>query len=91
MGTISDINGFYSLTVISSSKSLVFSFVGMKSMEVSITAGNKIDVTLEPEVIGVDEVVVTALGITREKKSLGYATQEVKGDLVNGVKKLELC
>jgi len=86
MGTISDLNGLYSLTIPTTAKTLVFSFVGMRSLEVAVTTATKIDVTLVPEIIGVDEVVVTALGITREKKSLGYATQEVKGDLVNGVK-----
>jgi len=86
MGTTSDVNGLYSLTIPTSAKTLVFSFVGMKRMEVDLTAGSKIDVTLMPETIGVDEVVVTALGISREKKSLGYATQEVKGEIVNSVK-----
>lgn len=85
-GTITNINGEYSISIPPASKTLVFSFVGMKSQEVPVTAANKVDVTLVSEVIGVDEVVVTALGITREKKSLGYATQEVKGDMVNAVK-----
>ena len=45
-----------------------------------------IDCTLESDVVGLNEVVVTALGISREKKSLGYATQEVAGDVISTVK-----
>jgi outer membrane receptor protein involved in Fe transport len=41
---------------------------------------------MEPEILGLSEVVVTALGISRTKKSLGYATQEVKGEAVSTVK-----
>jgi TonB-dependent SusC/RagA subfamily outer membrane receptor len=66
--------------------SLVFTFVGMKVKEAPLGESNVVNVQLEPEVIGVNEVVVTALGISREKKSLGYAVQEVSGDDVNMVK-----
>ena len=85
-GTITNLNGGYSISIPMSAKTMVFSFIGMKSQEIALTAATKIDVTLTPEAISVNEVVVTALGITREKKSLGYATQEVKGEIVNSVK-----
>ncbi|MGE4287050.1 MAG: SusC/RagA family TonB-linked outer membrane protein [Salinivirgaceae bacterium] len=86
VGTITNINGQYSLDVPADAQALVFSFVGMKTTEQLIGGRSVIDVVLEPEVIGVDEVVVTALGISREKKSLGYAVQEVQGDEVNNAK-----
>lgn len=85
-GTITDVNGNYTISLPNQAKMLVFSFVGMSTREIGITSSDKLNVVLSPSVIGVDEVVVTALGITREKKSLGYATQEVKGDLINSVK-----
>ena len=45
-----------------------------------------IDVILQSDLVGLSEVVVTALGISRQKKSLGYATQQVNGDAVSTVK-----
>ncbi|OFX64235.1 MAG: SusC/RagA family TonB-linked outer membrane protein [Bacteroidetes bacterium GWC2_40_13] len=80
VGTITNINGQYSLGVSADAQTLVYSFVGMKTQEVAIGATNVIDVVLEPEVIGVDEVVVTALGIKRSEKALGYATQALGGE-----------
>ncbi len=80
MGTTTNIDGEYDFSVTDDAKILIFSFVGMKTQEVVIAGRSSIFVVLEPEAIGMDEVVVTALGITREKKSLGYATQEVKGE-----------
>ena len=80
IGTITNGDGIYSVTVPESAKMLVFSFVGMITQEVTITPGARIDVVLNPNVIGVDEVVVTAMGISREKKSLTYSATEVKSD-----------
>ena len=77
IGAITDIDGNYSINVSPSHKTLVFSYVSMKTTEVSIGTQSTINVVLEPDVVQIDEVVVTALGISREKKSLGYATQEV--------------
>jgi hypothetical protein len=79
-GVTTNLDGQYSINVPGTSSVLVFSFVGMQSQE--ITVGNKaeINVTLAPSTIGVDEVVVTALGIKREKKALGYSVGEVKGE-----------
>jgi outer membrane cobalamin receptor len=55
----------------------------MKVKEVALGASNTIDVVMEPEVVGVDEVVVTALGIKRSEKALGYSTQGVGSDELN--------
>lgn len=85
-GTVTDVNGKYALTVPDGYDELIFSFVGMLTKEEKIGGRALIDVTLEEDVVGLDEVVVTALGVSREKKSLGYATQEVSGDDINTVK-----
>jgi TonB-linked SusC/RagA family outer membrane protein len=85
-GIITGIDGKYSLSIPQNATILVFSFVGMKTQEVGISGRNIIDVVMEPDVLDLAEVVVTALGISREKKSLGYATQEVKGDVISSVK-----
>jgi TonB-linked SusC/RagA family outer membrane protein len=79
IGTATDADGMYELTI-PSGATLVFSSVGMKSQEIAVGNQTTIDVVLEADVLGLEEVVVTALGITREKKALGYAVQEVKGD-----------
>jgi len=84
-GTQSDFDGNYSITA-KSGDVLVFSYLGLKTQEVPVSASNTINVTMQEDAALLDEVVVTALGIKREKKSLGYATQEVKGDAVSAVK-----
>ena len=86
IGTITDNLGNFALNIPISATHLIVSFVGMKSVEVEIGIQKVINVTLEPDVKNIEGVVVTALGISREKKSLGYATQEVKGDALSTVK-----
>jgi len=78
-GTVTDINGKFSLSA-PANATLIFSFVGMKTKELAIGTQRKIDVALASSTIGVDEVVVTALGISREKKSLAYSVSEVKSE-----------
>lgn len=83
LGTITDMDGVFRMKVPQDAKTLVFSFVGMTTQEVAIGAQTNINVKLTSENIAVDEVVVTALGISREKKSLGYSVQQVGGEDVN--------
>jgi len=83
LGTITDMDGVFRLKVPQDAKALVFSFVGMASQEVAIGTQTQINVKLVSENISVDEVVVTALGISREKKSLGYSVQQVGGEEIN--------
>ena len=80
MGTATESDGMYSLQVAEDAQTLVFSFVGMETKEVPIEDRTVINVELTPELVGLDEVVVTALGVSRERKSLGYAVQEVASD-----------
>ena len=79
-GTITDAEGKYTLKIPGQNVTLVFSFVGYKTQE--IIAGNKrvIDVVLQENVKKLGEVVVTALGITRQEKSLGFSVGKVKGN-----------
>ncbi len=79
IGTVTNIDGEYSLKAPEDAETLVFSFVGMEQQEVAISGSLKIDVTMQAQTIGVDEVVVTALGIRKEAKALGYSVQEVDG------------
>ena len=78
IGIVTDVDGVFSLEVPASAKTLVISYLGMKTQEVAIKDGLKI--ILESDLHSLDEVVVTAMGLNREKKSLGYAIQEVKSD-----------
>ena len=78
-GTVTDAYGKYTLSVPAGNNQLIFSFIGMRVKEANIDGRAVIDVALEEDVVGLDEVVVTALGISREKKSLGYSTQEATG------------
>lgn len=78
-GTVTDMDGKFSLSAPVNS-TLTFSFVGMQTKEVAIGNMKKVEVTMVSNTIGVDEVVVTALGISREKKSLAYSVSEVKGN-----------
>ncbi|MHC1708301.1 MAG: SusC/RagA family TonB-linked outer membrane protein [Bacteroidales bacterium] len=86
IGTSTDVDGKYSLSVPTATKYLVFSFIGMTTKEIEIGDRKVVDAVLEPTQIQVEGIVVTALGITREKKSLGYATQEVSGEIIQKVK-----
>nr|WP_321452133.1 SusC/RagA family TonB-linked outer membrane protein [uncultured Carboxylicivirga sp.] len=80
MGTVTRIDGTYNLTIPTSATTLVFSFIGMITNEVTIQGETKVDIIMKSDAIGMDEVVVTALGIKRERKALGYAVQDVEAD-----------
>lgn len=86
IGTLTDVNGVYTVQAPASAKELVFNFVGMKAVTEPINGRTTIDIVMVTDMLGLDEVVVTALGITREKKALGYAVQEVSGDKVSATK-----
>lgn len=76
-GTVTDIDGKYSVKVSATATQIQFSSMGMKTMVVKLGASNSVDLTMEPDAKKLNEVVVTANAITREKRSLGYATQQV--------------
>ncbi|OEJ99289.1 SusC/RagA family TonB-linked outer membrane protein [Flavivirga aquatica] len=80
-GTSSDFDGKYSISA-KQGATLVFSFVGYTTQEVPIGASNTLNVTLTEDAESLEEIVVTAQGIKREKKSLGYAVSTVKQESI---------
>jgi TonB-linked outer membrane protein, SusC/RagA family len=79
IGAISDIDGNYRLANVSPETTLVFSFVGMKSQEVKLGGRTKVNVTLEEEAIGIDEVVAIGYG-TQKKGEVTSAVASVKSE-----------
>ena len=86
IGTVTDIDGNFALGVEPTHLTLVFQYVGMKTYEAEIGQSVTFNITMETDALLMEEVVVTALGISREKKSLGYAVQELDGSAVSEVK-----
>jgi len=80
VGTITDANGSFSLSVPENGKTLVITFVGLKTKEISVGTTTDFKVKMESAVTEMKEVTITAIGLPREKKSLGYASQTVKSD-----------
>ncbi|MGQ7871338.1 SusC/RagA family TonB-linked outer membrane protein [Sunxiuqinia sp. sy24] len=76
-GTVSDLDGNYTIENVPGDGVLVFSFVGMRTHEIVVDNRGNINLVMEEEAIGVGEVVVTALGIRRDKKALGYSVAEI--------------
>ena len=79
IGTITDFNGKYSIDVSNNASTLVFSFVGMKTQEIAIAGKTTINVVMKTGAVSINEVVVTALGIKRSEKTIGYAATSVEG------------
>ncbi|MEL6926269.1 MAG: TonB-dependent receptor plug domain-containing protein, partial [Bacteroidota bacterium] len=79
-GTSTDIDGKYTVNVPDGSNTLVFSYTGYSTQEVEIGTSNVVDVTMTFDVLKIDEVVVTASGIERQKKDLGYSITTIGGE-----------
>ena len=84
-GTITDADGKYSVTSADNNGTLVFSYIGFVTQEVSIGGRSNIDVSLVVSTEALNEVVVTAIGIERSEQSLGYSVGKVKGDDITHV------
>jgi TonB-linked SusC/RagA family outer membrane protein len=84
-GVITDLDGNYKIAIPNAQSVLVISFIGMVTQEIAVDGKSVINVTLVSSTIGVEEVVVTALGIKRDKKALGYSVGEVKSDQMDRV------
>ncbi len=80
-GTVSDVNGNYSINIPegTADPTLVFSYIGYATREVLVENQSQISLTLSVDTKTLEDVVVTALGVERETKALGYATQSVEG------------
>ncbi|MDR1504621.1 MAG: TonB-dependent receptor plug domain-containing protein, partial [Prevotella sp.] len=78
-GTMTDGSGKYAITVRDNNQVLNFSYIGFKPLSVP-AKNNVIDVTMEEDAQMMDEVVVTAMGIKKERKALGYSVQDINAD-----------
>ena len=88
-GTITDIDGRFTLEVPANS-TLSISYIGYKNQEIRITSSKPLTIKLQDDAEVLDEVVVTALGIKREEKALGYAVQKVSGDQLTTIKSVDV-
>lgn len=82
VGTFTDVDGKYEIEVPDNSRTLVFSYTGFQTQEVELGASNVVDVTLSAGQV-LEEVVVTALGVTRYKNELAYSAQKVDGEEIS--------
>jgi len=83
IGVISDANGRYSIDVPSAKAVLLFSYVGYLLEKIDVSGQPVIDVKLTPDIQKLQEIVVTAMGIKREKKALSYASQQISQDEIS--------
>lgn len=84
-GTISDVNGGYTLVIPDDTRItgvLTFSYIGYKNTEVKVDNRSRIDVMLETDLKALDELVVTAFGIEKEKRSISYSSQKIEGEAI---------
>jgi TonB-linked SusC/RagA family outer membrane protein len=89
-GTQSDMNGNYSINV-PDNATLVFSFLGYDTQEIAVGGKTTINVTLSEAAKNLNEVVVTALGIKKEERKIGYSATTVGGDDINKVKETNVA
>ncbi|MGQ9818343.1 MAG: SusC/RagA family TonB-linked outer membrane protein [Candidatus Kapaibacteriales bacterium] len=83
VGTITKNDGTFTIKLPFNAKTLVFRRVGMKTQEVSVVGKDYFTITLAEDKLLTEEVVVTAIGLERERKSIGYALEEVSGRIVS--------
>lgn len=88
-GTSTDADGKYEINV-AENAILVFSFTGYVTQQVQVAGRDVIDVQLEPRLLELEDVVVTAFGIEREKKALGYSVTEVSGSDLTKAREVNL-
>lgn len=80
LGTASDVNGNYKLNISGNNTVLIFSFIGYTTLEIPVGTRNVVNVALSPEARRLEEVVVTALGVKREKREIGYSSEKINSD-----------
>lgn len=90
-GTVSDIDGMFNLSVPQKGATLLVTFIGYENSTVEVREKSQLRIVMVPVAEQLNEVVVTALGIKREKKALGYAMQEVKTDALTENKSLSIA
>lgn len=90
IGSITDVDGHFSLNVPDNAM-LVISYIGYKTSELPIGSKTNFAIVIEEDTEVLEEVVVTALGIKRSEKGLGYSVQKVDGEKLNTVKNVDLA
>ncbi|WKN43371.1 SusC/RagA family TonB-linked outer membrane protein [Tunicatimonas pelagia] len=80
VGTVTNVDGNYSIAIQGDNPVLIFSSVGYEAQTVEITNQSTVNISMAPDTRQLGEVVVTAFGVEKEKKSLGYAVQDVSGE-----------
>jgi TonB-linked SusC/RagA family outer membrane protein len=81
-GTVTDIDGMYSIEVPNQNSVLIFSFIGFDKKTLKVGTSTKLDVILAASASDLDEVIVTAFGISQDKKALGYAAQSIDSEAI---------
>ena len=79
-GTVTSLDGSYELRVAEVSARIVFSYIGYETQRIPLEGRTRIDVVLQEGAQALQEVIVAALGVEKEKKAIGYAAQEIAGD-----------
>jgi TonB-linked outer membrane protein, SusC/RagA family len=90
LGVISGADGTFSLNIRGKNDILSFSYIGYASQEIVVGEKRDFQITLYESALMMDEVVVTALGIRREEKALGYSVQKLSGDAIQTVKGVDV-
>ncbi|WP_229213719.1 SusC/RagA family TonB-linked outer membrane protein [Dyadobacter psychrotolerans] len=90
-GSATDVDGKYEIAVDDDKALLVFSFVGYVRQEVLVGNKSEVNITLLEDTQNLSEVVVTALGIKRDKRALGYSVQEIGGEAISTAKEANLA
>lgn len=80
VGTATDVDGAYSVEVAGAADILVFSYIGYQTQEIEVGSQTRIDIAMSDNAETLNEVVVTALGLTRQEKSLGFSVERVEGE-----------
>ncbi len=86
IGTVTDLDGNYSLSGLSDQTELVFTFVGFETIEMRLGRRQRLDVAMVETVSELEEVVVTALGIKRQRREIGYSTETIEADVLTGAR-----
>ena len=88
-GTTTDVDGNFSISVPQNVKTLRFSYVGMTTVELPVKSSMSVSLSVNDQVL--DDVVVTAQGLTRKEKSIGYAAQKLKGEDLSVARQLDFA
>lgn len=81
-GTVTDVYGQYTLKGVTPDNIIEFSFIGFEKQEIKVGENKSISIIMLPSAAELDELVVTALGIQRQKRELGYSTEKLDGDII---------